>query len=222
MLKEKRDNQDPSYAHLPVSLFPMPYPTELFVQACDMQKPFARVVAGLVRDPEENISGVLAAMRKLDPFMDRLLQISEAVNLRRAQGLKVQNIQACLLRSDYMIDWPQDTHAEPALKLVEFNTVACGMLPVTARTSQMQEYVAAKYGSDFTYNYENQGDSLFFARQDSRLRDNFILNPSQSQIDQEVLQFVKALDFYRSTVPEHDGRPWVLFVIEDIERNTAD
>jgi len=106
MLKEKRDNQDPGYAHLPVSLFPMPYPTDLFVQACDIQKPFARVLAGLVSDPEQNISCVLNEMRKYDHFMDHLLQLSEAVNKRRREGLRVQNIQVCLLRADYMIDWP--------------------------------------------------------------------------------------------------------------------
>jgi hypothetical protein len=36
MLKDKRDNQDPAYVHLPFSLFPMPYPTESFLQACEM------------------------------------------------------------------------------------------------------------------------------------------------------------------------------------------
>ena len=69
------------------------------------------------------------------------------------------------------------------MKLVEFNTVACGMLPVTSRTSQMQNYVAGKYESEFRFEYENGGDLLYFARQDPALANNFILNPSQSHID---------------------------------------
>jgi hypothetical protein len=40
MLKDKNDDQDPAYVHLPFSLFPTPYPTEMFIQACDMQRPF--------------------------------------------------------------------------------------------------------------------------------------------------------------------------------------
>lgn len=186
MLKQKKDKKDPGYAHLPVSLFPMPYPIDLFVQACDLQKPLARILAGLISHPQQNISDVLSEMRKYDIFMDSLIQLSEAVNKRRREGLRVQNIQVCFLRADYMIDWPLDFEAEPSLKLVEFNTIACGMLPVTARTSQMQEYVATKYGSDLTYPYGNQADFLFFARQDPRLHNNFILNPSQYQIDQEI------------------------------------
>jgi hypothetical protein len=102
-------------------------------------------------------------MRKYDYFMDRLLQISEKLNERRRSGLKTQEIQACLTRADYIIDWSRLTAEEPNLKLVEFNTIACGMLPVTALTSQLQEYVANKYGSDFEYSYGNRGDSLFYA-----------------------------------------------------------
>ena len=36
LLKQKRDNQDPAYVHLPLSMFPMPYPLESFIEACDL------------------------------------------------------------------------------------------------------------------------------------------------------------------------------------------
>jgi hypothetical protein len=163
MLKDKKDNQDPAYVHMPFSLFPMPYPTDSFLQACEMQKPLGRLISGLLRDPEQNIWNTLAGMRKYDSFMDRLLQISEKLNERRKTGLKTQEIQFCLMRADYIIDWSRLTAEEPNLKLVEFNTIACGMLPVTAITSQLQEYIANKYGLDFDYSYGNRGDSLFYA-----------------------------------------------------------
>jgi hypothetical protein len=37
-----------------------------------------------------------------------------------------------------------------------------------------------------------------------------------------VNQFVMALKYYRETVPENFGKPWVLFIIEEVERNTVD
>jgi hypothetical protein len=88
-----------------------------------------------------------------------------------------------LLRADYMVDWPSDASQRPQLKLVEFNTVAAGMLPVTARTCQMQNYVTGKYASEFHFEYENGGDLLYYAREEPALQENFILNDSQTQID---------------------------------------
>ena len=53
---------------------------------------------------------------------------------------------------------------------------------MTVRTNQLQEYVDKKYGCEFKYSYGNRGDSLFYARKDERLQENFILNPSETQI----------------------------------------
>lgn len=89
MIKQKRDNLDAAYVHLPVSFFPMPYPLEMFVEACDLQLPFGRALAGIVRDPTQNISAVVSEMRKYDEFLDQLVKVSESFNERRRQGLKV-------------------------------------------------------------------------------------------------------------------------------------
>ena len=108
MIKQKRDNQDAAYFLLPVSFFPMPYTLEMFVEACDLQLPFGRVIAGLVRDPANNMSAVISEMRKYDEFLDRLALVSERFNDLRRQGVKVQNVQMVLLRTDYMVDWPAE------------------------------------------------------------------------------------------------------------------
>lgn len=54
------------------------------------------------------MSAVISEMRKYDEFLDRLAQVSESFNARRRQGLKVQNIQMVVLRTDYMVDWPSE------------------------------------------------------------------------------------------------------------------
>ena len=37
-----------------------------------------------------------------------------------------------------------------------------------------------------------------------------------------VLSFVKGLNHYRQTVPSGEGKPWMLIVVEDIDRWTSD
>jgi hypothetical protein len=51
LLKQKYDEKDVSFIHMPFSLFPMPYPSESFMEACELQIPFGRIVAGLIREP---------------------------------------------------------------------------------------------------------------------------------------------------------------------------
>ncbi len=39
MLKQTTDLQDPVYVHMPFSLFPTPFPAELFQEALELQQP---------------------------------------------------------------------------------------------------------------------------------------------------------------------------------------
>ena len=55
----------------------------------------------------------------------------------------------CILRNDYMIDSPQ---MEP--KLVEFNTIACGMGILCQKVKESQNYIREKYEKDIKFNYK--------------------------------------------------------------------
>ena len=50
-----------------------------------------------------------------------------------------------------MIDWPKDYQAK--LKLVEYNTVAVSMLPVSNKVSLIHNYILKKYKTDLALNY---------------------------------------------------------------------
>jgi hypothetical protein len=58
---------------MPFSLFPTPFPAEVFKQSLELQPYLGQVVAGIVRDPHANIYPVLEGMAKLDEFLLRLL-----------------------------------------------------------------------------------------------------------------------------------------------------
>jgi len=79
---------------------------------------------------------VLGTIRKTDAFIDRLIKVSEMYHNHRKNGERTQTVQMCLLRNDYMIDWP-DVEMKPALKMVEYNTISIGGRALTARTSQI-------------------------------------------------------------------------------------
>jgi hypothetical protein len=69
---------DPKYTHTPISLFPTPFPLELYKESIALQPALGQVIAGIVRDPDNNIYEVLKDMQKLDEFMNKLLEVSHA------------------------------------------------------------------------------------------------------------------------------------------------
>lgn len=91
-------------------------------------------------------------MAQLDEFLKRLLEISREFNDRKAVGLPVQDTHMCILRSDYMVDWPS-IDQQPLLKLVEYNTVAVSLLPSAAKVKLLQDTLCHKYRTDLVCNY---------------------------------------------------------------------
>jgi len=107
------------YSHVPISLFPTPYPVEHYEHAKSLQQPLADMIAALVRKPDV-IHEVLKYFQEQDPFLKRLVDMSKTYNSQE-QKYK-QDVHPLILRSDYMIDAPTN-----ALKLVEYNTIASSL-----------------------------------------------------------------------------------------------
>ena len=82
----------------------------------------------------------------------------------------------------------------------------------------MQEYIRQKYSSDVKYNYERLSDSDEIQRFANSKMDTF----SDSMID----YFAMAIEKYKASIQEKYGAqvldPWVLFVVENKERNVVD
>ena len=71
-----------------------------------------------------------------------------------------------------MVDWPA-LEATPALKMVEYNTISIGGRALTARTSQLQQYISSKYHDNLKFTYGNDGDQSFFAKDFPQISDNW-------------------------------------------------
>ena len=122
LVKQKAEISDAGVVHCPFSLFPTPIPQDALKQGLLMQPLLAQVVAGIINNHADNIEGILKDFSKHDDFMTRLLKVSHDFN--HLAGPR-QNIHMCILRPDYLLDFQDDKYS--TIKLVEYNTIACGM-----------------------------------------------------------------------------------------------
>jgi len=106
MVKFNTEKKDARFIHAPMTLFPTPYPMTHFKKAFNYQIPLGTLIANIVRDPRQNIHKILAEFSKVDHFMARLIEVSEAFQKQRERGEPTQDIHMCVLRTDYMLDWP--------------------------------------------------------------------------------------------------------------------
>jgi hypothetical protein len=52
MMKSTPFTEECEYSHVPVSIFPTPYPWEHYKEALEVQEPMATMVAALVKQPD--------------------------------------------------------------------------------------------------------------------------------------------------------------------------
>lgn len=158
MIKPKgTKHEDPHFVHMPVSMFPSPYPAELLNEAIAMQPVLGKIVAGIVRDPKNLIWKVLEEIAEHDDFVKEHVKVSKAFAERKASGLCVQDIHMCVLRTDYMLNWPLDLNVQ--LKMVEYNTTSVGLCSASSKVKIMQTYVENKYKHDLPYFYDEVCDN---------------------------------------------------------------
>jgi hypothetical protein len=150
---------------------------------------------------------------KHDVFLEKLVSVSRSYN--QLSGPKKQTIQACILRNDYMIDHPTNT-----IKLVEFNTIATGMGILSQKVSFLQKYIKDKYSDVIEYNYET------IEEEEANGPVDFSGPKMQDYTKNMIGYFNHAIELYKESVKSKFSHvvedPWVLFVIEEVERNLTD
>jgi hypothetical protein len=79
MMKSSAHHEECEYSHVPLSLFPTPYPIEHYQKSIQVQEHMATMVATLVRQPEY-IHEILRYFKEQDPFLKRLVNMSIEYN----------------------------------------------------------------------------------------------------------------------------------------------
>ena len=191
-----------------ISLFPTPFPVDKYELAKELQPHFGTLLANMVRQP----SLILDALKyyyKTDDFLKRLIDISKAYAAVDVQ--ERQNHQMLILRSDYMLDRESNE-----LKLVEFNTIAAALTSLSQKVCEVQGQILDKYSDKLNLQYSKR----------DHLEDGFGL----SQGEQIGIEFKRGIQLYFESMKKSDrgyttskiDDVWVLFIVEENERNLGD
>ncbi|KAJ7135421.1 hypothetical protein C8R43DRAFT_1020950 [Mycena crocata] len=129
-----------SSIHAPLSVFPSPFPSRLFVLARRLQSTYNILYARIAVDLDflDRIMGSIEGVGKVDDFVGQLW--AGWKNLRE-EGL-IQPLQLGLFRSDYLLH--AGAKDEPLrLKQVEFNTISSSFGTLSERTAALHRYLYA-------------------------------------------------------------------------------
>ncbi|KAK9473734.1 uncharacterized protein V1510DRAFT_391712 [Dipodascopsis tothii] len=126
--------------HVPLTLFPSPFPRALFERAVAIQKDFHTLYMNVAND-EAFIADVVAQMDGADEFTARVWAMYETV---KAEGI-AQPLGLGIFRSDYLLDFKG---AAPAIKQVEFNTISASFGGLSTRAAGVHRHLArtGRYG----------------------------------------------------------------------------
>lgn len=198
----------------------------MYRQVYNYQEPTGILVSQLAARPNK-IKQLLDGFLKFDPFLERLVKVSQdfnaiALSADASTRKKVQHIQMCVLRCDFMIDVPSNS-----VKMVEYNTIASSFGILSQKVLEVQDYIRNKYGKDLNYCYEkidpNTNEEL---TPEDKVIVDYANNKQRSYIDNMVSNFKQAITLYKQSQKEKFGAepedPWVLFVVEEKERNVVD
>ncbi|KAJ4482475.1 glutathione synthase [Lentinula aciculospora] len=121
-----------SAIHAPISLFPTPFPRDLFKQAQKLQSIYNILYSRIAMDTEflDQTMGTEVGVGQVDEFTGKLW--SGWLDLRE-KGL-VQPLHLGLFRSDYLL---HQRDSDLSLKQVEFNTISSSFGALSQKTAEM-------------------------------------------------------------------------------------
>lgn len=123
-----------------------------------------------------------------------------------------------IYRMDYLMDVPTNT-----VKLVEYNTIATGCGILTNKVKYLQKYINDKY--NFKQHYPELQPSAFAEDLDKKILD-YGQNSMKEYENRMIQDFAHAIQLYKDSLVKKFNRqssePWVLFIIEEKERNVVD
>ncbi|KIM43057.1 hypothetical protein M413DRAFT_69714 [Hebeloma cylindrosporum] len=183
--------------HAPISLFPSPFPRQLYEQGRRIQRTYNVLYSRIAMDTEflDKIMGAEEGVGKVDDFIGQLWRGWKKL---RDAGL-AQPLHLGLFRSDYLLHAPRN---EPlSIKQVEFNTISVSFGGLSQKTSELHRQVYLLAATD----YYNSSSYL--------KPDNFPSNDSIAGLAQGLAEAHKAYDVEGSRI---------LFVVQSGERNVFD
>ncbi|OCK84802.1 glutathione synthetase large chain [Lepidopterella palustris CBS 459.81] len=195
--------QDPSgvlATTAPVTLFPSLFPRACFEEGLAIQQAFNELYSAISRD-ENWLRGIVEELVDIDDFVAKLWGIHVTV---KKEGY-VQDLSLGLFRSDYMVHIdPSVSGVSPALKQVEFNTIASSFGGLSSQVSVLHNYLSKINAYPHSVASIIKSNSLPQSK-------------SASSLAAGLAAAHKAYGSPRTSYPT-----CILFVVQDPERNVFD
>lgn len=183
----------------PVTLFPTPFPKDLFERAQRVQQNFNYIYAQAASRQKQWLVEVSKELAVFDKdFTGKLYEIYlEAVKL--GGGRSMQPLTLGLFRSDYMFD-----EQEHSVKQIEFNTVSVSFGGLSSKVGKLHHYL----NRTGTYNSQKKyyGSGI----------------PVSSSIEELASGLAQANNAYILKYGLTDRSAIILFIVQDKERNCFD
>ncbi|CAE7655470.1 unnamed protein product [Symbiodinium sp. CCMP2456] len=186
----------------PVAMLPFKIPRRAFDECVALSPLWNQLVDAAARDLQW-LYATLEPAAKADDFTARLLQMSRELH---KEGLR-QPMMLGIHRSDYMLH----ESGTPRFLQVELNTIASSMASHSANVRKLHNYVLGRYGSQS----DDVGRSLqaHFGVPSTQIVDRLPANVALKEIPRA---------FAKAHAAHGVKDAFVLFVVQDDERNFAD
>lgn len=183
----------------PVTLFPTPFPKDLFEQAKNVQNTFSRLYALVVSHQKNWLLDLSKDLAVFDKDFTGMLYETHIKAVELCGSKLPQTLSLGLFRSDYMFD--EQTHS---IKQIEFNTVSVSFGGLSSKVGRLHDYLN-KSGT-----YDSHG--LYYGNE----------IPVSNSIKELSLGLARANEEYALRSTDSSSKPVVLFIVQDKERNCFD
>lgn len=184
----------------PITVFPTPFPKDMFERAVAVQQTFNVLYANVVAKQKKWLLDVVEGLARFDAsFTGKLYETYEKA-VSAGNGHVAQPLTLGIFRSDYMYD-----EVAHAIKQIEFNTVSVSFGGLSTKVGQVHNYLN-KSGS-----YDDSYSNKYYA--DSEL-------PVSDSVNEIANGLAQGNYFYNGK--KESTKTVVLFVVQDKERNCFD
>lgn len=184
----------------PISLFPTPFPKDLFERAVDVQKSFNKLYVSVVANQKKWLLDVIEGLSDFDKdFTGKLYETyTKAVEL--GGGKIPQPLTLGVFRSDYMYN-----EKDHSIKQIEFNTVSVSFGGLSTKVGQVHQYLnkSGAYDDSYSNKYYPEADL-----------------PISDSVNEIANGLAQGNYFYNEE--KESTKTVVLFVVQEGERNCFD
>lgn len=184
----------------PITLFPTPFPKDLFKLAVDVQKTFNTLYVSVITGQKKWLLDVIEGLSDFDKDFTGKLYETYLKAVELGQGKVAQPLSLGLFRSDYMYN-----EKDHSIKQIEFNTVSVSFGGLSTKVGQVHNYLnsSGAYDDSYSNKYYSSGDL-----------------PVSDSVNELANGLAQGNYFYNNE--SENDKTVVLFIVQEGERNCFD